>query len=400
MMHAQFLRIKKLTGKAIIQRAARHNLREIAAEIGADRHIDPARIGDNVILFGPDTADGVARTAQAMMDVANVRPLKITAVRALELIFSLPPDTTADQRRFFGDATRWAGQHFGVPVLSATIHNDEDAPHCHVLLLPLVNGRMVGSDLMGGRAKLQGLQAAFHDKVGRLHGLTRQMPQKRHSAAVRGAAIELAFDVLDANSGLNSAVLRALLEPHAKNPEPLLMALDLTMPAPKVSGSFVATMTRPTKKDNPIGKRPHNPIGIGDVDTPKNELSLSCVGIGFPAPSFPPPAEPQTSASTPPPEPSTATVSTRTTTASAADTEPPQANQPAATDDTDEPADRYTRERDSDHHTDQWDTDIGEWVTPKPAKPSRKAIAAASVRVALGSIGKASRPPARRVMRC
>lgn len=36
--------------------------------------------------------------------------------------------------------------------------------------------------------------------------------------------------------------------------------------------------------------------------------------------------------------------------------------------------------------------DTGERVTPKPAKTSHKAIAAASVRMALESIGKASRP--------
>jgi hypothetical protein len=403
MTHAQFLRIKKLTGKAIIQRAAKHNLREIAAEIGAGSHIDPARIANNVILFGPNSADGVARTAQALMDKVNVRPLKITAVRALEVIFSLPSDTTVDQRQFFDDATRWAGEHFSVPVLSATIHNDEDAPHCHVLLLPLVNGRMVGSDLMGGRAKLQGLQAAFHDKVGRLHGLTRQMPQKRHSAAVRGTAIELAFDVLDSNSGLNSAVLRVLLEPHTKNPEPLLMVLGLTMP---VAGSFVATMTRPTKKDNPIGKRPQNPIGIGDVETPKNGLSLSCVGIGPSAPSCSPANDTQPSSRSDtgnsidavtgieqlPASESPATMSSNnnqpapataaSTIESAADTEARQEQADSADTEGD-----YTREHDDDHQAEDWDESRGEFAR-KPVKVSCKPAVIASVRIALEAIGR------------
>lgn len=64
----------------------------------------------------------------------------------------------------------------------------------------------------------------------------RKVPQKRHSAVLREAAIELAFAILDANSGLNSAVLRKLLEPHAKDPEPLLKVLGLSMPPSKDFG--------------------------------------------------------------------------------------------------------------------------------------------------------------------
>lgn len=249
----QFLRIKKLTGKGIVLKAAKHNLREIAAEIGAQKHIDPSRIGNNIVLHGAVTAEGVAQAAQVIMEEANVRPLKVNAVRALEVIFSLPADTSTDQRKFFSDATQWVVEHFGVPLLSSVIHSDEEAPHCHVLLLPLVDSRMVGSDLMGGRSKLQGHQAAFQDNVGKMYGLSRAPPKKLYSASVRRAAIELAYRALEANSGLHGSLLRVLLGPHTTDPEPLLTALRLAMPAPKVTGSFVATMTKPMKKDKPIG---------------------------------------------------------------------------------------------------------------------------------------------------
>jgi len=55
--------------------------------------------------------------------------------------------------------------------------------------------------------------------------LTRQVAQKRLSSAPRQQAIDCAFDVLEANSGLSSAVLLVLLAPHAGDPEPLLLAL-------------------------------------------------------------------------------------------------------------------------------------------------------------------------------
>ncbi|MBC7676751.1 MAG: plasmid recombination protein, partial [Rhodoferax sp.] len=213
--HVQFLRIKKLTGKAIIEVAARHNCREILAELGAapGSRIDPARVGLNRVLRGGETAAAVASQAQTLMDTAEVRPLKRTAVLALEIIFSLAPQSSIDHDIFFNESVRWAEQYFAVPVISAIVHNDEAAPHCHVLLLPLVDGRMIGSDLMGGRAKLQALQADFHTQVGQRHGLTRQAAQKRLSAATRKEAIDSAFDVLEANGGLSAAVLLALLVP-------------------------------------------------------------------------------------------------------------------------------------------------------------------------------------------
>ena len=389
MTHAQFLRIKKLTGKAIIEVAARHNHREILAELGAATggHIDPARIVLNRVLRGHGTAAAVASEAKKLMDAAGVKAMRKDAVRALEIIFSLPPVSTIDHDRFFNESVHWAGQYFAAPVISAIVHNDEAASHCHVLLLPLVDGRMIGSDLMGGRAKLQALQADFHAQVGQRHGLTRQTAQKRHSAATRKKAIDCAFDVLEANSGLSTAVLLALLAPHAGDPAPLLLALGLTMPTPAiVKGEFVKMMTKPCKPEKPIGFGKKKPIGFDGSAAPENEQTLSCVGFTNSAPSFPPPAEPQTSASTP----------------------PPQADQPAADDDgdTDEPAERFTRERDSDHCAEAWNPDIGEFVAVKrtTSRTTHKAIAAAAVRVALGSIGKAPRPPqrpqARRPMQC
>ncbi|MET3132555.1 hypothetical protein AAKU55_002829 [Oxalobacteraceae bacterium GrIS 1.11] len=296
MMHPQFLRIKKLTGKAIIEVAARHNCREILAEIGVapSGKIDPARIGLNRILRGHGTAAAVASEAQTLMDDAGVKATRKDAVKALEIIFSLPSQSSIDHAQFFDESVEWAGQYFKAPVISAIVHNDEAAPHCHVLLLPLVDGRMVGSDLMGGRAKLQAMQADFHAQVGKRHGLTRQAAQKRHSAVTRQQAIDSAFDVLEANSGLSAAVLLALLAPHMGDPAPLLLALGLDMPTPTaIKGDFAKMMTKPCKPEKPIGFGKKKPIGFDGSTAPENMQTLSCVGFAISPPPFPPPNEPQ-----------------------------------------------------------------------------------------------------------
>lgn len=286
MTHAHFLRMKGLKGKAIIVTAAKHNLREILAELGGDQGatIDPSRTLLNCILRGPVTAAGVASEARALMATAGIATLRKDALRGLEIIFSLPAETTVDQGAFFDDALSWAEQWFSVPILSAIVHNDEAAPHCHVILLPLVDGRMRGSELMGNRMKIMAMQGDFQTKVGQRYGLARQAAPARPSAAHRQQAIDAALAVLEANSGLQAGLLRVLLEPHKVNPEPLLLALGIAMPAAKPktkrADTFAGIMTRPCKPERkPIGVARSKPIGFMSDSMPKSEQPLSCVGV-------------------------------------------------------------------------------------------------------------------------
>ena len=286
MTHAHFLRMKGLKGKAIIVTAAKHNLREILTELDGNQGaaIDPSRTPLNCILRGPATAAGVASEARALMAAAGIATLRKDALRGLEIIFSLPAGTTVDQRAFFYDALAWAEQWFSVPILSAIVHNDEAAPHCHVILLPLVDGRMRGSELMGNRIKIMAMQSDFQAKVGQRYGLARQVAPARPSAAHRQQAIDAALAVLEANSGLQAGLLRVLLEPHKANPEPLLLALGIAMPAvkPKTkrADTFAGIMTRPCKPERkPIGVARSKPIGFVSDSMPKSEQPLSCVGV-------------------------------------------------------------------------------------------------------------------------
>jgi hypothetical protein len=358
MTHAHFLRIKKLTGKNIIQAAAKHNCRELAAEIGltADSHIDPKRIRHNIILRGADTAAGIAGAAQSLMDDAEVKPLRKDAVRALEIIFSLHAESTIAHRPYFEDATRWAENYFNVPAISSIIHLDEAAPHCHVILLPLIDGRMVGSDLMGGRSKIVAHQSDFHDKVGKCYGLARMTIRKRLNASIRREAVELAFHALEANSGLNSGIIRVLIEPHQVNPAPLLEALNLDMPKPEIKGTFAGIMTKKVKPDKPIGFEKQSnkkPIGF-DIEPPENTEPYVSVGFQLSDTVLLPESEPIQEA--------------------------------------------YQRESDSDQSPESFNEITGEFIKI-PKKVSIKPIIRAAVDNSLRSIGKARSAPSR-VMRC
>lgn len=341
---AQFVALKKLTGKDIIRIAAKHNHREIQAEIGADSHIDHTRIGLNITLAGAATAAEVAAYAEHLINDSGVGNLRRDAVRGIEIVISLPVVSTINHAAFFSDSLAWVREFFSVPILSAVVHLDETAPHCHVILLPLVNGRMVGSDLVGNRARLKAIQASFHEQVGQRHGLTRPKAPRRLNSATRGKSASMAFTAIVGNPDLllKADVEKAVIESFGRNPEPLLAALGMAIPTTpnKTGKTFVEIMTKPCKPEttklNPIGFNRHsNPIGF-TPELPEKHQTLCSVGFAPNPPSF-------SDNSTAPGDTSTG-------------------NQ----DDND--SNTFTRDKDN-APVEYWDSDRGEFRTPPP-KPS------------------------------
>lgn len=278
----QYLRLKKLTGRDIVRVAAKHNLRELQSELGAGGHIDHRRIGLNQVLVGADTAASVVADAERLMQEAGVGNLRRDAVRGVEVIVSLPASSAIDRETFFSDSLAWVRSFFSVPVLSAVVHLDEAAPHCHMLLLPLVNGRMAGSDLVGNKTRLQAMQTGFFEEVGRRYGLTRPKAQRRLNQATREKAASLIVTAIQDSPELldSQDVESAMLEVLRRDPAPLLKALNLTMPLPeKPARTFVEIMTKPCKPEKAIGFRGNaKPIGFAQA-TPVNDRTLSCVGF-------------------------------------------------------------------------------------------------------------------------
>lgn len=286
MSAAAFLRVKKLKGSGIVLVAARHNLREIQAELGAGGNIDPARMHLNLLVHGPGDAANVAALAKARMQAAGVGKLRKDAVKAIELVLSLPSRNVVDTRRYFADCLAWAATHFGAEnILSAVAHHDEAAPHMHVLLLPLVGNKMAGSKLVGNRRTLAEMQAGFHSVVASQHGL-RKVP-KRLSGQSKEAAAHLVLQHLRKG---NDGALRSIAWPTIReaiecDPAPFMEALGLNLAAPQKPTKTMAQIF--TSKGKGPRREPQNSIGFaGDasaeayrISAPKKEQSLCSVGF-------------------------------------------------------------------------------------------------------------------------
>lgn len=180
------LRIKKLTGHNIIKRASMHNLREIPSEIISGSKINGARTCHNQILIGGGSSSEIKGEYEQLIEAAKLhKKIRKDAVMGIEVIVSLPSDHTIDELSFFCNCIEWCKRYFGVPLLSAVIHRDEANPHIHILLVPLVNGRLQGSQLVGNRSKWRAMQEHFYEHVAGHYGFTKPRPMVRYPSEFR-----------------------------------------------------------------------------------------------------------------------------------------------------------------------------------------------------------------------
>lgn len=185
-----FCSLGKLKGKNILLIAARHNKRTNQSEISKSEKINPSLSHLNESFMGGKTPEEVAELAKSIMEKNGINKLRKDAVLGIECLISIPTNHSINELDFFQLCANWIKNYFGCHVLSADIHRDESCPHCHILLLPLVEGRMVGSSLMGNKKNLAKIQESFYQEVAKNFGFQRP-PKKINAAQSKKVAAEV-----------------------------------------------------------------------------------------------------------------------------------------------------------------------------------------------------------------
>ncbi|MCP5250930.1 MAG: plasmid recombination protein [Burkholderiales bacterium] len=245
MATSYLLRLGTVNNKTGILKAAKHNKRETQAERGAGANIDAFRTRLNYSLTTTATTEEIDRTAKVLMVQAGIDKTRKNQVMALEIIFSLPISRhQQDTRPFFHDCMNWTKQNIPGVLLSFDVHLDESAPHAHALILPLVNGRMRGSEIMGGRGNLMQLINRFYDDVAVNHGLSKN--QSKYLAGKQKESIEqLVLSWLATDSVMKSAIWPVVRDAIHRDPLPYAQLLGINQ-RPGNNGkrkSFVEIMT-------------------------------------------------------------------------------------------------------------------------------------------------------------
>jgi hypothetical protein len=356
---------------SMLIQAARHNRRAIQAELGARSHIDAERIHLNETIAGPDTPAGVAALAQDLMAGAgvNVPKLRKDHTQAIELLFSLAPGTPISSDDYFRRCVEWVGSHFGAAnILSADIHRDESAPHCHVLVLPLVDGRMRGSDLIA-RAELVKLRQSFSLNVAQAFGL--KAPPGRMAGAMRAQAVIMVLERLEATRDpvMSSPLWQTIKRDIERDPARFVAALGIeVVPVAKErkKRTMAQIFTSPgkggkfDKEPKPIGfAKPVSAKPIGFENSPEKatqkEQTLTSVGFDQKAPH-------STHI-----KPARNEVLEVARSGTQADDSSNDLDQDGAIE--------VIRERDGDKMTGQWNDELGEFIQAAGAttRPSRQA---------------------------
>ncbi len=241
--------------------AARHNLREIQAEMGADGRIDSGRSRLNEILMGASFAADVYTNAHEKLSVWGFQKQRKDYVQAIEMVFSLPANSLLDQRAYFYACLDWVSNQMGREnVLSAVVHRDEATPHCHVLILPCKDKRYLGGQLIK-RGPLMSLRKSFEQDVAHKHGL-RAGSKKSMSSFERNQQSQLVLDYLQRS---HDPVVKSHIWPFVRQeiqlkPEGYLDALGLSYEPTTVtkkvrtSTQIMTSVGRRTSQDREVRK--------------------------------------------------------------------------------------------------------------------------------------------------
>lgn len=240
MAGSHIIRLGAMKGKNVILEALKHNKRKLQAERGANGNIDAKKSDLNYSLTENQTPEQIDRHAKILITSSGIDSLRKNQVMGVEVVFSLPVDRhTQDTRQFFSDCFEWVKTTYKGILLSFDVHLDESAPHAHAVILPLVEGRMQGSKMIGGTGDLRKIINKFHQDVAKHHGLSRN-ESKRLSEHDKQNLSKLVLNHLKTDTVMKSAIYTCVRDLIFKDPLPFAQALSITPNAKKiVTKSFV-----------------------------------------------------------------------------------------------------------------------------------------------------------------
>jgi hypothetical protein len=243
MASTYLFRLGSITGPNGILVALKHNKRTPQTARGAN--IDANRTSLNYSLASGDTPEAIAIHAKVQMTKAGIEQPRKNGVMGVEIVFSLPIDRhLQDIKPYFKDCYEWVKQTFAGELLSFDVHLDEVAPHAHAVILPLIDGKMQGDKLKGGRDNLQRLNNLFGDEVARHYGLYNSAKKRLTQADVQ-ALERLVLNRLKSDPSMLSDVWPCIREAIHKDPMSFAETLGIKPPTTthKSSKSFVSIMT-------------------------------------------------------------------------------------------------------------------------------------------------------------
>jgi len=194
------------------------------------QNIPPALINFDSM---PDSAFIRLPVIKALYGVSSATIWRGVKNQTIPKPISLPIDRHAqDTHPFFKDCMNWTRQNFAGELLSFDVHLDEAAPHAHALILPLINGKMQGRDMVGNIGNLMRLINNFHADVAKHYGLSRN-ESKRLTQVDKQTLENQVLMQLKSDPAMQSSVWACVRDAIHNDPLPFAHLLSIEVAATK-----------------------------------------------------------------------------------------------------------------------------------------------------------------------
>lgn len=244
-MNTVIINFGKIKSYQQLLAAGKHNYRLINTEIGLEKggKINPQHSYLNKILNGTDNPKELRDGTKRIIEANYSRKLRKDAVIAVEIMFSPNSNFSMDFNDFFEDCLQWTKDYYQLPILSAVSHFDETSPHLHVLMLPLKNGCMIGSKIIGYKSNLRYMKESFHSRLATKYQLIQYVKKENYSSEQIGMITNLIIKKLFCLSNMNNWSITELSKAIKKYPFHIAQAIGIEMPK-SIRSTYIEELQR------------------------------------------------------------------------------------------------------------------------------------------------------------
>lgn len=218
--------------KKTLALAEKHNRRFIAQEIGGYGGIDGRRTPLNlelVSLNGSSYEAAVIAVLRSLgLDLSHYSYRKKNRGYAVELVFSVTAGHHCDFNAMYSDSLGWLRDYYPEShIIHAVIHHDEDTPHMHVILVPIINGRLDANAVSGYKGVSRERNISLFEYLNKRYGLTFPVYLKGAQKKAGAALAVLHYQKLP-EALVKNVLEQPIIQSIYARPEPYLYALGIS----------------------------------------------------------------------------------------------------------------------------------------------------------------------------
>ena len=225
--------LKRNGFKRTLALAEAHNLRKIPAEVKTFNHINPeqSHLNRELIPLGTEALeDRVLR----LVTEAGINPNKGVNKRfdkayAIEWMFTATHGFQCNFESLYIECLDWLRLRYpSCPIAHAIIHYDENTPHLHVIMVPIVGSKLPSSNVLGYKGICRKRNEDLYSIVAHKYGFTSSQHLKGHAKRIASQkAIEACKEL--ASHDFKESLWQPLMQAIQSRPEPFLHALNISL---------------------------------------------------------------------------------------------------------------------------------------------------------------------------